>query len=152
MDATYQSHGISFRYPGDWELDEEKSEEQLAITVTSPMTAFWTLSLFPDCPEPEELIETVLDAFHDEYPEMDEYPSKARVGRRRTISRDIDFVCLDALNLARIRAFRAPGFTALVLFQLTEAEEGETGPVLEMITRSLTLPSQVDDEVEPDEE
>jgi hypothetical protein len=141
MDTTYQSHGVTFRYPGEWELTEEQTDEQLSITVSSPLTAFWTLILFPDCPEPEDVVETALEAFHQEYSEMDEYPSQARVGRRATIGRDIDFVCLDVLNLARVRAFRTTGFTALVLFQLTEAEQDETGPILEMITRSLSLPS-----------
>lgn len=150
MDTTYQSNGVSFRYPGEWELNEERTDEQFSITVSSPLTAFWTLSLFPDCPEPDDVVETVLDAFHEEYSEMDDYPSKERVGRRPTIGRDIDFVCLDVLNLARVRAFRTPGFTALVLFQLTEAERDETGPILEMITRSLSLSSPK--EVEADEE
>src|SRR5579864_5993478 len=95
MDTTYQSHGVSFRYPGEWELTEERTDEQLSITVSSPLTAFWTLILFPDRPEPEYVVETALDAFREEYSEMDEYPSQVRVGRRPTIGRDIDFVCLD---------------------------------------------------------
>jgi len=151
MDKTYQSHGVSFRYPGEWELTEEQTDDQLSITVSSPLTAFWTLILFPDCPEPEDVVETTLDAFHEEYSEMDEYPSKARVGRRRTIGRDIDFVCLDVLNLARVRAFRAAPFTGMVLFQLTEAEEDEMGPILERITRSLSLPAGSQDEPADDE-
>lgn len=152
MDTIYQSNGVTFRYPSEWELTEEQTDEQLSITVTSPQTAFWTLILFPDCPEPDDVVETVLDAFHEEYPEMDEYPTKARIGRRRTVGRDIDFVCLDVLNLARVRAFRTSGFTALVLFQMTEAEEDETGPILEMITRSLSLPSNAEDEIPPYED
>jgi hypothetical protein len=51
-----------------------------------------------------------------------------------------------------VRAIRTPGFTALVLFQLTEAERDETGPILEMITRSLSLPSRSENEVEADDE
>src|SRR5579872_1463720 len=120
MDATYQSHGVSFRYPGEWELTEERMEEQISITVASPLTAFWTLSLFPDCPDPDDVVATVLDVFHDEYTEMDDYPSKVCVGQRPTVARDIDFVCLDVFNLASVRAFRTPEFTVLVLFQLTE--------------------------------
>ena len=141
MDATYQFHGVKFRYPREWEIAEQQTEEQLSITVSSPLTAFWTLSLFPDCPEPDDVVETVLEAFQEEYTEMDDYPSKERVGKRPTIARDIDFVCLDVLNLARVRAFRTARFTALVLFQLTEAEQDETGPILEMITRSLSCPA-----------
>lgn len=152
MDATYQFHGVKFRYPREWEITEQQTDEQLSITVSSPLTAFWTLSLFPDCPEPEDVVDTVLEAFQEEYTEMDDYPSKERVGKRPTIARDIDFVCLDVLNLARVRAFRTGGFTALVLFQLTEAEQDETGPLLEMITRSLACPAPKVEEIDMDEE
>jgi len=139
MDATYQGHGIKFRYPSEWEVSEQQEGPQFSITVSSPATAFWTLSLFADCPEPDDVVEAVLDAFREEYDEMDEYPSDARVGKRQTVGRDIDFVCLDRLNSAGVRAFRARQFTVMVLYQHTEVEREETGPILEMMTRSLTL-------------
>lgn len=148
MDTIYQYHGVKFRYPSEWELSEQRTDEQLSITVSSPLTAFWILSLFPDCPEPDDVVQTVLDAFHEEYSEMDDYPSKERVGRRPTVARDIDFVCLDVLNLAGVRAFRTAGFTVMVLFQLTEAERDETWPILEKMTRSLTCPSRREDEAD----
>ena len=151
MDTTYQAHGVNFRYPGDWLVSEEQTDEQLAITISSPLTAFWMVSLFPDCPEPGDVVDTVLEAFQEEYSEMDEYPSKARVGQHPTVARDIDFVCLDVLNLASVRAFRTPEFTVMVLFQLTEAERDETGPILDKITRSLSFTSQAADEIEADE-
>ena len=138
MDAIYQAHGVRFRYPSDWELSEQQDEEQFSVTVSSPSTAFWTLSLFESCPEPADVVQTVLDAFHEEYDEMDDYPSSVRVGKRPTVGRDIDFVCVDRLNLAAVRAFQTRKFTAMVLFQLTEAERDDVGPILERITRSLS--------------
>lgn len=146
MDTTYQSHGVRFRYPSDWELTEQRTDEQLSITVSSPLTAFWTLCLFPDCPAPEDVAQTVLDVFHEEYSEVDDYPSKERVGKRPTVARDIDFVCLDVINLAGVRAFRNPEFTVMVMFQLTAAESEETKPILDKITRSLAFPSRKADE------
>jgi hypothetical protein len=139
MDATYQAHGVKFRYPSEWEVSEQKERAQFSITVSSPDTAFWTLSLFSDCPEPDDVVEAVLDAFREEYDEMDEYPANGRIGKRQSLGRDIDFVCLDSLNSAGVRAFRARQFTVMVLYQHTEAEREETGPLLEMITRSLTI-------------
>ncbi|HEY3968420.1 MAG TPA: hypothetical protein VGM05_27985 [Planctomycetaceae bacterium] len=138
MDATYQAHGVRFRYPSNWELAEQHEEDQLSITVSSPTTAFWTLSLFSSCPEPEDVVQTVLDAFHEEYDEMDDYPSSTRIGKRPTVGRDIDFVCLDRLNVAAVRAFRTREFTAMVLLQMTEAERSDVEPILEKITRSLS--------------
>jgi hypothetical protein len=138
MESTYQSHGVRFRYPHEWEVSEQKDEDQISITVSSPQTAFWTVTLFPGCPEPEDIVAAALDAFHEEYDELDDYPSRVRVCRRRTVARDIDFVCLELLNSAGIRAFRAGRYTVLVLFQLTESERAETAPILDRITRSLS--------------
>lgn len=146
--AAYEFHGLSFRYPGGWELTEEKNGDQTAITVSSPGTAFWTLSLFSACPEPEDVIAAVLDAFHEEYTEMDEYPAKARLCKRPTVARDIDFVCLELLNTARARAFRTRECTVMVLFQWTEGEREDFEPTLERITRSLSC---ADGEEETDE-
>ena len=141
MEAIYQLYGVKFRYPSEWELSEQQTDEQISITVSSPQTAFWTLNLFPDCPLPHDVVDTVLDVFHEEYSEMDDYPSQVRVGKRPTVARDIDFVCLEVFNLAGVRAFRIPAFTVLVLFQLTEAERDKTGPILDKITRSLSCPT-----------
>jgi hypothetical protein len=138
MDATYQSHGVCFRYPSEWELAEQQDEDQFSVTVSSPMAAFWILSLFTSCPEPDDVVQSVLDAFEDEYDELDVYPVTPRVGRRSAVGRDIDFVCLDKLNVAGVRAFRTRQFTAMVLFQLTEDERGEFEPILEEMTRSLS--------------
>jgi hypothetical protein len=150
MDTTYQAHGVRFRYPREWEVNEQKEGDQISITVSSPQTAFWTVTLFPGCPEPADIVAAALDAFHEEYDELDDYPSQVRVCKRRTVSRDIDFVCLELLNSAGIRAFRAARFTVLVLFQLTESERRETAPILDRITKSLACPAVKDEEDEED--
>lgn len=140
MDAIYNLHGIRFRYPGEWELTEQDDGEQISITVTGPppQAAFWTVTLFPRGPDPSDLVAAAVDAFHEEYDELDDYPSKVKLCKRPTVARDVDFVCLELLNAAGIRAFRAPDFTVFVLYQFTEAERGDAGPILEQITRSLT--------------
>lgn len=143
MHETYEAHGVRFCYPGDWQVSEQREGSQLSITVSSPETAFWTLTLLPDCPDPRDIIEAVLDAFRDEYDEMDVYPSRAQVCQRPTVSRDIDFVCLELLNTARVRAFRTGQFTAMVLYQGTDNDFDVSGPVLEKITKSLSCDESV---------
>jgi hypothetical protein len=137
---------VRFRYPDDWELSEQQEGEQISITVSSPQTAFWTLTLFPGRPDPEDIVAAALDAFHEEYTELDDYPSRVRVCKCPTVARDVDFVCLELLNSAGIRAFRARAFTVLVLFQLTEAEREEMAPILERITKSLSCPALDEDD------
>jgi hypothetical protein len=138
LEARYHAHGVQFRYPDHWELSDQRERDQISITVSSPETAFWTVTLFRSRPDPKDVIAAALDAFRDEYKELDDYPSSARLCKRPTVSRDVDFVCLELLNSAGIRAVRAPDFTVLVLYQFTEAERDETGPILERITRSLS--------------
>lgn len=156
MSQRYSKHGLQFRYPPGWEVSEQREEGQVSITVSSPRTSFWTVTLLADRPEPEDIIAAVLDAFEEEYEELDVYPSKARIGRRPTVARDIDFVCLELLNVARVRAFRTPEFTVMVLYQGTDGEYAESGPILERITKSLTFNSEsvldAGDDADVDEE
>lgn len=148
MDETYSGHGVQFSYPATWEISEQRQPGEVSITVSSPGTAFWNLTLFFDEPDPESIIEATLDAFREEYDELDIYPATAAVCRRPAVARDLEFVCLELLNSAWVRAFRAPEFSALVLYQATDAELHEILPVMEGITQSLIFDEsgQMDDE------
>lgn len=138
MDELYRSHGVKFRFPGDWALNEQRTgSEEVTVTVSSPETSFWSLSLYFDRPDPEALIETAVDAFRDEYDELDDYPVECRVCRRPATGRDLEFVCLELINSAFLRAFRTPRFSALVLYQGTDHELADTREILEGITASL---------------
>ena len=137
MDELYHAHGIEFRYPGYWELGEEQSEDEISITVASPETSFWSLTLFFDGPPPEELIASALDAFREEYDEFDIYPTEAELCRRTSVTCDLEFVCFELLNSAFLRAFRTGKFSALVLYQGTDHELVETKEILQEISASL---------------
>ena len=137
MNKTHQFHGCQFRYPSDWDIAEQDEEGQYTVTATSPTTAFWTLSLFVDRPDPEGLIEKVVDVFRNEYDEMDVYTTSKRVGRHKAVGCDIDFVCLDCLSIANVRSFRTRRFTVLILFQHVEAEHDDVQPILDDMTRSF---------------
>lgn len=137
MDREFVNHGIRFQYPSEWELSEQSKPGEVSISVSSPRTAFWTVSLFYDRPEPQEIIETVLAAFHEEYDELDDYPARARLCQHKTVARDIEFVCLELLNSAWARSFRTEDYTVLVLYQASDVDLEETLPAMEAITRSL---------------
>ena len=82
MEEIYEGHGIRFRYPGYWELTEQVDDEATSITVASPETSFWSISLFEDGPPPQEVLESAVEAFQEEYAEVDVYDSTARTGNR----------------------------------------------------------------------
>ena len=137
MQGIYDSNGVRFRFPKHWELHEEHSDNQLSITVSSPDTSFWTLSLFFNPLQENELIETALDAFREEYEELDIYPVEETVCRRESIARDLEFVSLELINSAFLRAFRTDHFSALILYQGTDKELKLTREQLEKISLSL---------------
>ena len=82
MEETYAGNGIRFRYPTAWELVEQEDEESASITVASPETSFWSISLFRGAPSPQQLIASAIEAFREEYDEVDVYPSNENIGDR----------------------------------------------------------------------
>lgn len=138
MSQTYAQHHIAFEYPDEWELAEEASPDEIQISVTSPYTTFWSLNLMRHRPSPSEVMRAVLAAFREEYAELDIYRTKPiAICRRKTLSRNIEFICLEVVNSAWARVFRTPEFTALLLYQSTDHDLRATGADLRAITRSL---------------
>ena len=137
LQEVYQGHGVGFRYPAAWELSEQRAGNEVTITVSSAETSFWSVVLCSDAPRPEDLIESALEAFRDEYEELDIYDAQASMCRRPTIACDLEFVCLELINSAFLRAFRAGSLSVLVLYQGTDYELEDTQQILEAISASL---------------
>lgn len=138
MDRVFEGHGIRFEYPEDWILHEQTSPEEITLTVQSPESSFWSVTLILDRPDPRRVIETILETFREEYSEVDVYPSDVRLGDQPTESCELDFVCHDLIGSAFLRATVAPDFTMLVLYQGADLELDDTQPLLEKINNSLT--------------
>ena len=139
MDETYEGNGIRFRYPTSWELVEQEDGESTSITVASPETSFWSVSLFRDGPSPQQVVASAVEAFREEYDEVDVYPCEEKMGDRPGVARDVDFVCFELINSAFLRSFQTDRFTVLVLYQGFDGELADTRPLLEAISASLTL-------------
>jgi hypothetical protein len=139
MDETYKGHGIRFRYPASWQLVEQEDDESTSITVASPDTSFWSVSLIPEGPSPEQVIASAVEAFREEYDEVDVYPSEEKMGDRPGAALDVDFVCFELINSAFLRSFQTDRLTVLVLYQGFDGELAETRPLLEAISASLAL-------------
>jgi len=135
----FHAHGVRFQFPETWEINEDEAEHEFTVTVSSPETSFWALTLVFDYPSPQRLIDLAVQAFRDEYDEVDVYAADETVCNRAATSRNIEFVCLELLNSAFLRAFRTGRFTALVLYQGTDHELAATRDVLESILRSLDV-------------
>ena len=149
MDRVFEGHGIRFEYPDDWILHEQSSPEEFTLTVQSPNTSFWSLTLLFDRPDSQRVIDSALEVFQEEYTEIDVYPSDVRLNDQPTVACELDFVCHELIGSAFLRAVAAPDCTLLVLYQGADLELDELQPVLEKITRSLTW--EVDSEEPPSE-
>ena len=145
MDRVFEGHGIRFEYPDDWILHEQSSTDEITLTVHSPDTSFWSLTLIFDRPDPRRVIESVLDTFREEYSEIDVYRSEVRLNDQLTESCELDFVCHELIGSAFLRAVAAPDFTLLVLYQGADLELDETQPLLEKLSRSLSWETESDD-------
>lgn len=136
--ALYEKLGIRFQYPENWHLDERETDEQNAsVTVYSPGGAFWSVSSHPPECDPRELADSVLKTMREEYSDLDSEIVQESVAGRNLIGHDIDFYCLDLTNTARVRGFRTPGRTYLVMSQADDREFEQIEQVFLAMTTSL---------------
>lgn len=143
MDRQFEGLGLRFRYPSDWELAEELGETEASVTVRSADSAFWSVTVLRERPDPDAVLAAALDAYRDEYPELDIETFSARLVGRTVPAADIDFVCLELTSRASLRALQSDRCTLLVLSQVTDADMEEHGPILEAISESLICGADV---------
>lgn len=137
LDQEYSGHGIRFRYPGTWELTEEEDGRDVTISVSSPETSFWSVSLLDARPDPKRVIREALETFRSEYTELDEYEAKAQIQGKECEARDLQFVQYELINSAFLRALEIGSKTVLLLSQGTDHELEDTKPVLDAICASF---------------
>jgi len=137
MSTTYRVPGLSFHFPPGWEVAEQHEEDRLSVTVTGAGTAFCTVSMLYDRPEPRQVLAAAVRAFQDEYAELDVYSCDGPIASQAAVGCDVDFICLELCNTALLRAFRTARFTVLVWFQSNDAELPEARPVFDEVCRSL---------------
>lgn len=138
MSSTFRTPGLSFCYPAEWEAAEQRDDDRLSVTVAGSGTAFLTVTILYDRPEPSQVIDAAVRAFRDEYSELDVYKCDGPVASQPALGCDVDFICLELCNTALLRAFRTGQFTVLVLFQSSDAELPDARPIFEEVCNSLT--------------
>jgi hypothetical protein len=118
MLTAYQTDGLQFHYPSDWELTEEQQPDGLSIVVSGGgTTAFCSFLLMPERPPVARVLKLALAAFRETYDEIDSEELECRIDGRAARGMDVDFYCLELLNAAWLRAFRTGAYTVFVLFQ-----------------------------------
>ena len=138
MTATFQSFGIRFLYPENWELAEETSgQHPRSVQVQSPTGAVWSLYVYETPAAPRELADEALAALTAEYPGLESRAAGGQLGNTDTTGYDVDFYCLDLVIACRIRSFRRQEKTFLVICQAETREFDKLSAVFEAISLSL---------------
>ncbi|MEQ9408352.1 MAG: hypothetical protein RIK87_11525 [Fuerstiella sp.] len=142
--VTYSNHGISFSYPDIWELTEEQDGDDVLLTVTCNATCFWVVRLIPACPPPPQVVDSCVDAFEQEYEDLEIETPDASLAEMPACARDLQFFCVELMNSVGLRSVRTSDFTVLVWWQGTHHELGDFQQMLDHMTESLRLDSLLD--------
>jgi len=142
MPGRFDQHGIHFRYPENWRLDQEETDSGWTVTVQSPGTAFFLLSYDGEMPPPEQMLETTLEALRSDYPDLEVSDQLETLAGQPAVGHDVQFTSLDLTNTCWTRSFYTDSGTVLVMCQAADLDLDEAEPVLRAICASL----QVDDD------
>lgn len=143
MVNQYQADGIRFSYPADWQLSEEHAEHQTSVDLAGPATASCSVVLLRECPDPEPVVEAVVDAFRDEYEDIDRYEIREEIANRPSVGCDLDFVYLELCSSASVRAFQADRFTALLICQASSDDFDDAKRAFQYVCESIDCDSDL---------
>ena len=139
MVAEFADEGIRFKYPENWRLEREDSDNGWTISVQSPKTAFWMICYRDDAPTPESMAEGVLAAMREEYPDIDVDDFIDSLAGEPTVGHEMHFFSLDLTNTCWTRSIYSARGTLLVMCQTNDLEWDENEPVLRAMCASLEL-------------
>lgn len=135
----FDQSGVRFRYPENWRLDREESDEGWTVSLQSPDTAFLLLCLREDAPTTDEMIDTALAALREEYPELEAEDRIDSLAGQPAIGHDIRFFSFDLTNTCYLRSISTAFGTLLVMWQANDLELEKNEPVLRAICASLQV-------------
>jgi hypothetical protein len=139
MPAQFEGDGLSFEYPENWTLEEQRTETGQSWTLQSPGTAFALISVDRSRPAVQDVLDTTLAALRDDYPELECEPAVERIAHRQARGHDIQFFSLDLSNSCWVRVVRTAERTILIMCQVNDLELEEAEPVLRAIRASIEV-------------
>jgi len=138
MLEIHESHGIHVECPSDWSLDVSEDGPAATIEVQAPSgLAFAWVRADESCPEPALVVDEVLDAMREEYPDLDAMPALETIQGRHATGFDLEFFALDVTNGASVRCFRTPRRTVLIFGQWTDFGEDNLADIVRDVFQSV---------------
>ncbi len=138
MFEVYESHGVLFEYPADWQLEVSEDGPVTTVEVQDPSgLAFALVRTDESCPDPSILADEALDAMRQEYPDLEAFPAFEQIRDRHATGYDVEFFALDITNAATIRCFGNPRRTVLAFGQWSDLGEGELPDLVQGVLQSI---------------
>jgi hypothetical protein len=137
---SFERDRIAIYYPHNWIAEESlDADGGWTVTVSSPDTAFFLLSLQPEARDPGELADETLAAMKSEYKEFDAEPVMETICGQPAIGFNADFLTVDTAILCRVRALDTFAGPLLLLAQVSEYDREANDAVLRAIVASLNV-------------
>jgi len=138
MSAQFAEAGLRFQYPENWTLDREGGRPGCrSVTVSSPSTAFWTLSIHPRASDPAELIEAAALAMREEYKGLESEETEEEIAGYELVGQNLSFYYLDLISTAWIRCVRTDRATYLIFCQAEDREFEQISDVFRAMMTSF---------------
>jgi hypothetical protein len=138
-DVPYEGHGITFEYPGYWEITEEVDGKDILITVSGETACFWALRILHECPRPDEVVNSCVEAFKEEYDDSEVTETGGMLAEMPAVCREVEFSCFELLNSVSLSSVRSSRMTLLAWWQGTDHELQSLRQILERITQSVRI-------------
>ncbi len=137
MPALFEQLGLRFEYPENWAIEETSEGEVEQVLVSSPNTAFWHLSKYPQGTDLEPLFDEAMAALRSEYKDMETEPADDTVDGRALTGFDVSFICLDLTSTCWLRGFQTSEATFLLICQAEDAEFAKVSLVFQAMLASV---------------
>ena len=138
MPVQHEMLGIAFQYPDNWTLEEQNNlPENVMATVSSPTGGFWAVGVYPSATEAADVAQSVVKSMQEEYEGLEAAEHHSTMGGHPVSGFDMDFIYLDMVNEAQVRAFTHGGNTLMIYCQAESRELATVGPVFHAMTASL---------------
>lgn len=141
MTAVFENAKVRFMYPENWTIAEDGSADPPTVTVQSPKSGFWTLVMYPEEYDPDELTPQVVEAMEEEYEAIETSPAKLELPGVDAAGYEIYFSCLDLVVSAKTFAVRHNDLTLLILWQGESRDFDELELVFLAMTQDLLQPN-----------
>jgi hypothetical protein len=136
--TEFNKLGIRFQYPDNWTLDDNDAlAGRNSVTVYSPGSAFWSISIHPRSTDPVKLAKAAVQAMREEYSSLEAERTAETIAGREMVGYDLNFFYLDLVNAAAVRCIRTKRATYVVFCQAEDREFTQLEGVFRAMTASF---------------